>query len=118
MSNPMQAKTVELTPSIHVSRRTLLRWSALAASGAAMPQLIDLSMSPLVAQESRPATGNLAPLNRFSRMVQEWFVDQVRAAEDKIKQRLAALKTKQDAEAYVRSVQERIRKSFGPEPER
>jgi len=114
----MQLKSLELTPSIQVSRRTLLRWSALAASGAAMPQLIGLSTSPVVAQESRTAAGNLAPLNRFSRMVQEWFVDQVRAAEDKIKQRLGALKTKQDAEAYVRSAQVRIRESFGPEPER
>src|SRR3954471_2338845 len=70
------------------------------------------------AQEAKTARGELAPLNRFSRMVQEWFVDQVRAAEEKIKQRLAGLKTKEDAEAYVRSVQERVRQSFGPEPER
>src|SRR5262245_14828274 len=51
-------------------------------------------------------------------MVQEWFVDQVRDAENRIKERLAGLKTKADAEAYVRSVQERARQSFGPEPVR
>jgi dienelactone hydrolase len=51
-------------------------------------------------------------------MVQEWFVEQVRAAEDANKARLAELQTKADAEAYVRSVQERIQQSFGPLPER
>jgi dienelactone hydrolase len=64
------------------------------------------------------ARPELVPLNRFSRMVQEWFVGEVRAAEAKIKERLAALKTKAEAEAYVRSVQERIRECFGPSPEK
>jgi dienelactone hydrolase len=104
--------------SIHFSRRTLLRlatWSA-ASGGLALPA----SLSRLVqAQESttRPQPG-VQPLNRFSRMVQEWFIEQVRAAEDKNKERLAGLKTKADAEAYVRSVQQRIAESFGPLPER
>jgi dienelactone hydrolase/pimeloyl-ACP methyl ester carboxylesterase len=100
----------ELMRSIFLSRRSVLRWAVMSsvagASGAAW------------AQEAKTARGELAPLNRFSRMVQEWFVDQVLAAEDKIKQRLAALKTKDDAEGYVRSVQQRVRESFGPEPER
>jgi dienelactone hydrolase len=51
-------------------------------------------------------------------MVQEWFVTQVRAAEDRIQQRLAGLQTAADAQAYVRSVQERIAACFGPLPER
>lgn len=114
----MAASSLQIAPSIHISRRTLLRWSALAAGGGAVSWRGDFFATSVAAQEPRGATGNLAPLNRFSRMVQEWFVDQVRAAEDKIKQRLAGLKTKQDAERYVRSVQERIRESFGPEPER
>ena len=50
------------------------------------------------AQEAKTAKGELAPLNRFSRMVQEWFVEQAREAEEQIKQRLAALKTKEDAQ--------------------
>src|SRR6476659_11290152 len=113
----MPSRSIELAPSIHVSRRTLLRWSALAAGGVALSPLDNASQLSF-AQESKAGSGNLAPLNRFSRMVQEWFVDQVLAAEDKIKQRLAALKTKDDAEGYVRSVQQRVRESFGPEPER
>src|SRR5262245_37416356 len=101
---------LEITPSIYVSRRTMLRLAATSAVAGVS--------AAAWAQEAKTARGELTPLNRFSRMVQEWFVDQVRAAEDKIKQKLAALKTKQDAEAYVRSVQDRIRQSFGPEPER
>src|SRR3954447_7848296 len=101
---------LEIAPSIYISRRTLLRWAAMSSVAGVS--------AAVFAQEAKTARGELAPLNRFSRMVQEWFVDQVRAAEEKIKQRLATLKTKEDAEAYVRSVQERVRQSFGPEPER
>lgn len=114
----MQPATVEIAPSIYMSRRTLLRFAAGAAGAAAIAQP-PFGDSPLsLAAQEKGASATLAPLNRFSRMVQEWFVDQVRAAEDKIKTRLAGLKTKADAEAYVRSVQARVRECFGKEPER
>jgi dienelactone hydrolase/pimeloyl-ACP methyl ester carboxylesterase len=108
----MPSSFLELAPTIHLSRRTLFRWATCSAATAAFPSLSAL------AQQAKSAPGDLAPLNRFSRMVQEWFVEQVREAEGKIKVRLAGLKTKQDAEAYVGSVQERVRLCFGPEPER
>src|SRR4029079_5547788 len=79
-----QMKTYEIEKSIYVSRRTMLRLAATSAVAGAS--------RAAWAEEAKTARGELAPLNRFSRMVQEWFVDQVRAAEDKIKQRLAALK--------------------------
>lgn len=101
---------LEVAPSLFLSRRSVLRWAA--ASSLTFPA------ASLLAQDAKSSRGELAPLNRFSRMVQEWFVEQVRQAESKIKERLAALKTKEDAEAYVRSVQQRIRECFGPEPER
>lgn len=72
-----------------------------------------LALSPAAAQTAGPE-----PLNRFPRMMQEWLVDQVRTAEARGDARREALKTKADAEAYVKSVRERIRDSFGPEPER
>lgn len=56
------------------------------------------------------------PLSRYPRMVQEWFVDQVKLLDRRKTKRLDQLKTKADAEAYVKSVQARIRESFGPEP--
>src|SRR5262245_9074038 len=105
----------QLAPQIHVSRRTLLRLAAGLAGSAAWPAL---EFRQLAAQQPKASGEPLAPLNRFSRMVQEWFVAEVRAAETKIKERLAALQTKAEAEAYVRSVQERIRECFGQEPER
>lgn len=64
------------------------------------------------------AQQELAPLNRFPRMMQEWLVGEVRAAEARGEARRATLQTKQDAEAYVHSVQERIRQAFGPLPEK
>lgn len=51
-------------------------------------------------------------------MVQEYFVARVKEAESAANKTKAALQTKQDAEAYVASVRERIRQSFGPNPER
>lgn len=56
------------------------------------------------------------PLNRFPRMVQEWYVEQVRRAERKGNAIRADLRTKTDAERYVREVRIKIRNSFGPYP--
>lgn len=72
----------------------------------------------LAAPHATSAQDSTAPLNRFPRMVQEWVVTQVRAAEARGNERRAALKTLSDAAAYVASVQERIRKAFGPLPEK
>jgi len=58
------------------------------------------------------------PLNRFPHMVQEYFVDQVRVLEAEADQRRGGLSTRQEAEAYVRQVQEKIQRSFGPWPEK
>ena len=60
----------------------------------------------------------VTPLNRFPRMVQEHFVAQVRAIEAKANAVRAALKTKTDAEGYVRTVREKIATCFGPFPEK
>jgi cephalosporin-C deacetylase-like acetyl esterase len=61
---------------------------------------------------------SLTPLNRFPRMVQEYFVDQVRQAEQQGDQRRSRVKSRPDAEAYVRDVQEKIQRCFGPWPEK
>lgn len=60
----------------------------------------------------------LAPLNRFPRMMQDWLIDRVREAEARGNALRDAVKTRADAEAYVKSVQERIRQAFGPLPEK
>ena len=60
----------------------------------------------------------IEPLNRFPRMMQDWLGRQVREIEAQGNLRRANIKTKADAEVYVRSVRERIRECFGPEPEK
>ena len=59
-----------------------------------------------------------APLNRFPRMVQEYFVERARAAEKVGIFARAALQTKADAERYVAEVRRKIGESFGPFPEK
>jgi dienelactone hydrolase len=61
---------------------------------------------------------SLRPLNRFPRMVQEYFVKSVRRIENRANERRAGLKTKADAEAHVLDVREKIQQSFGPWPEK
>jgi dienelactone hydrolase/pimeloyl-ACP methyl ester carboxylesterase len=99
----------EITTPAALTRRRLLR--TLAASTAAVPAISWFRGTSVFADE-------IQPLNRFPRMVHEFFVRQVRLNERRHLRALGQLKTKADAEAYVRSAQERIRQSFGPEPER
>jgi dienelactone hydrolase len=110
--------TSQAAPAITLSRRTLLRLATCSAAAGGFAFPVSLSRSILAQESEAKPQPDLQPLNRFSRMVQEWFVEQVRAAEDKNKERLAGLKSKADAEAYVISVQQRIGESFGPLPER
>jgi dienelactone hydrolase len=97
------------------SRRQVLQAAGVAAlgfSGLPLAGLSECRSGPTGAPKQLPA------LNRFPRMVQEYFVAQVRRAEQQGLRTKAALQTKADAEAYVRSVREKIRRCFGPEPER
>src|SRR5688500_1589022 len=65
-----------------------------------------------------PAAPTVSPLNRFPRMVHEYFVERVRAVSEDNLARQAKLRTKTEAQAYVRSVREKIRTVFGPFPEK
>lgn len=93
------------------SRRNLLRAAGLS------PLALGSGARAARAQEPRPAPA-LVPLNRFPRTVQEWFVEQVRAAERLGHERRAKLKTRADAEEYVREVRAKVAKCFGPFPEK
>ena len=72
-----------------------------------------LSGASAAVAQTKPVAGSavLPPLNRFPRMMQDWLIDQVRAAEARGDAMRDAVKTKADAEAYVKSAQERIRKA-------
>ncbi len=60
----------------------------------------------------------LSPMNRYPRMLHDWYVDQVQAAADRHTQVIDRLQSKDDALRYVAEVQRKIRECFGPEPER
>lgn len=96
--------------STNVSRRQVL--ISAAGQALALPLVQHLAVDDLHAADS------YEPLNRYPRMVHEWFVRQVRDAEKRKLSQLENLKTKADAEAYVRSVRKKIRQCFGPEPPR
>jgi cephalosporin-C deacetylase-like acetyl esterase len=90
---------------------------ALSIGGAGT--VLDWHIPAYAAQAaSAVATRPLAALNRFPRMVQEFFVARENALHQQRLERLAALKTKADAEAYVKTVRGKIRESFGPFPEK
>jgi dienelactone hydrolase/pimeloyl-ACP methyl ester carboxylesterase len=105
-------------------RRDFLQTTGLGLLGLPALQSFFGSTGSALAQTAAPAatptaTAAAVPaLNRFPRMMQDWLVAEVRAAEQRGNARREALKTKADAEAYVKSVQERIRECFGPLPEK
>lgn len=79
-------------------------------------QLAGLTLGSPFATGQEKASEALAPLNRFPRSVQEWYVAKVREAEKASLEIQSELKTKADAEWYIRRVKERISECFGPLP--
>jgi dienelactone hydrolase len=93
------------------SRRQWLEMVGLHALG--------LALADVHARDGAPAApAPLAPLNRFPRMVQEYFVARARAAERAGLEARAAAHTRADALAYVEAVRKKIRLCFGPPPEK
>jgi dienelactone hydrolase len=111
--NPSLRQT---TPGrLALTRRQALVTTAFGALGLAFVN----SEFGLAAQAADRAISDAPlPLNRFPRMVQEYFVNRIRTALEANVTRLENLRSKADAEAYVQSVRERIRGSFGPAPDK
>jgi len=99
------------TATDELSRRQTLHWALRTAAAAPLVHPA-LSAGDLLAAEKYEL------LNRYPRMVHQWFVHRVRQAEQRKLRRLDSLQTKADAEAYVKSVQARIRTCFGRQPKR
>jgi dienelactone hydrolase len=98
------------------SSRASLFHLVFSAWVAVMAVLLTPTLGGARAGSSRSAA--LTPLNRFPRMVQEYFVDQVRQVEQQADQRRSGLKSRRVATAYVRDVQDKIQQCFGPWPEK
>ena len=88
---------------------------SVGAAGTAVDWPVSVDAAQTASAAGAPP---LATLNRFPRMVQEFFVARENALHQQRLERLAALKTKADAESYVRAVRQKIRESFGPFPEK
>ena len=88
------------------SRRDFVHQLAggVAAGGLTLPSFIGAQDDPM------------APLNRFPRMMQEYYVARLRAVEKRALERKNGLKTKADAEAFVADVRKRIARAFAPMP--
>jgi len=99
------------------STHTLSRRDWLALAGCSGPAIGLIDSFPQL-RAADPAPPALAPLNRFPRMVQEHFVEHVRAGEEAGLKIQAALKSKADVEAYIREVRKKIALCFGPFPEK
>lgn len=106
-----------MNPISFSHRREFLQTLSLTALGGAWLPMETMAQAAPVKALSNEATSTTM-LNRFPRMMQDWLVHEVRLAESRGQQRREALKTKADAEAYVKSVQQRIRDCFGPMPEK
>ncbi|QDV82661.1 alpha/beta hydrolase family protein [Planctomycetes bacterium TBK1r] len=97
-------------PRFSFSRRHALK--AVAGHSLALPMIGSLCHPTAFAAEE------VAPRNRFPRMIQEFFVHQLRQFENEHRRSLNGLKTEQDARRYVESVQAKCRQSFGPNPDK
>lgn len=108
-------------PVVPLSRRTLLQHAGLGVlgyslAGAAGSVPTEGKKKSVPAAQAPVPPPALVPLNRFGRMMQEYYVERLRATERAANARRAALRTRADAEAYVRDVRARIARSFGPWP--
>ncbi len=101
------------------NRREFFKVAAIAGIGFAgqgvIPRFADVPAGEVALTAAGP---ELAPLNRFPRLVQEYFVMRISEIEKAAAQRRAGLKNKRDAQAYVSDVQSKIRQCFGPWPEK
>ena len=98
-----------------MNRREVLQIVAAEALGLAATQ----GLPPRRALAKNPVSPpGLTPLNRCPEMVQSYFAARVRRAEQAGLEAKGRLKTQADAEAYVRTVRDKIAVSFGPLPER
>ncbi len=102
-----------LLPSTIPHRRRMHRRVWVQSSIAAG---VTLGAGPLPGQQ--PQRIDTLSRQYFPRMLQEWYVRQVRRELGAARKRRAQLRTSDQAENYVREVREKIRESFGPFPDK
>ena len=99
-----------------ISRRRILH--ALSIGGAGIALAGHFPAYAMQAARAAAETPALLPLNRFPRMVQEFFVKRENDIHKQRLERLAGLITRAHADDYVQTVRSKIRDAFGPFPEK
>lgn len=99
------------------NRRDFLKLAGIAGVG-----YTGIGMVPAFAVEEEQKTVS-APsepvaLNRFPRMMQDYTCRQVEKSLSSARKKRTSLKTRQEAEAYIRDVRSKIAQCFGPWPEK
>jgi dienelactone hydrolase len=108
----------------NLSRRELIMNSGMGLTAASLglfartPAVGAEAATKKAAASTKQPPAALTPLSRFGRMVHEYYVARVREVETVANARRAAVRTRADAEAYVREVRGKIRQSFGAFPEK
>src|SRR6185312_2881551 len=101
-----------------LTRRQLLKGTGITLLGTAFVPRGLAQTAPGDAEGDEASAASAAtidsPLNRYSRAVQECYVERARAVEREANRRRAALQTKADAQRYVAEVRERFQRVFGP----
>ncbi len=97
------------------SRRSALKLAGLGTLGLAASDWLAINE---VFESAAMGQATTAPLNRFPRMVQNYFERKVVAVEKAADAPRNEIRTREQAEAYVKDVQGRIDKCFGPWPKR
>jgi len=104
------------------NRRDFLKITSIAGLGVVGAGVLPVSAGIPIQGAPLPndpaAAKALAPMNRFPRMVHDHFVKQLRAIERKGNEVRSGMKTKADAEAYVRDIRSKIQQCLGPWPEK
>jgi len=95
-----------------LSRREMLATSGAVFSAAAASPAPVVSGAPLPGHADPPSS-TVPLLNRFPTSVQDYFMSRLGDFDEQRLRRLQGLKTKAQAEAYVRQVREKIRDAFG-----
>lgn len=101
-----------------LNRRQMLRRLAVTTVGGTIAMPCEIKSGLQAAAAKEPVHSSFTPLNRFPRMVQEYFVQRVRSALEASYRRKESLRTRAEAEAYVAEVREKIQACFGTFPER
>lgn len=98
-----------------LDRRTMLKLGGTGLLSLALP-----GIAPTFAAEADLdlAAATRRSVNRFPRMVQEYYVKRLRAIEKAANARRLALDTREEALAYIEDARGKIQQCFGPWPDK